>query len=105
MLIADSNPSVWFDANSNQSQVVVVPYVEWAREARLEYQLNVVNTGRTGTSNVSQGGTISVSPGRIQAVSTVQVAPQVGGRCEVDLTLREGDKEIGRYSYDCTAKK
>ena len=105
MLIGDTDPSVWFDATSNQSQVVVVPYVEWAREARLEYQLNVVNTGGTGTSNVSQGGTISVSPGRVQAVSTVRVSPQVGGTCEVELTLRERGKKIGQYSYDCTAKK
>jgi hypothetical protein len=105
MVTADVNLNVWFDVSPNQSQVLVVPYVKSARDVRLQYQLNVVNTGKSGSSSISQGGTLTVSHGQPKAVSSVQVTPQAGGTCEIDLTLHEGDREVGQYSFHCMARK
>jgi Thin aggregative fimbriae synthesis protein len=104
-MMVDANLHVWFDVSPHQNQTLIVPYVESPRDARFQYALKVTNTGVAGTSNISQGGEVSVSAGHAEAVSSVQLTPQRGGTCEVDLTLREDDKQIGRYSCECSVKK
>ena len=103
--MVDANLHVWFDVSPHQNQTLIVPYVESPRDGRFQYALKVTNTGAAGTSNISQGGEVNVSSGHAKAVSSVQVAPQLGGTCEVNLTLREDSEQIGRYSYDCSIKK
>jgi hypothetical protein len=104
-VIADTNLHVWFDVNSNNGQTLIVPYVTSAHDVRLRYELKVLNSGEAGSSNISQEGTLSVPAGKPKAVSSVQVTPQVGGKCEVDLTLGDGDQQAGQYSFDCGVKK
>ncbi len=104
-MIADVNIHVWFDVDTNQNSSYVVPYVRSERDARLQYDLKILNSGKAGTSSISQGGAISVSTGQPKAISSVRVTPQTGGHCEVDLTLREGDEQVGQYTFDCGAKK
>ncbi len=104
-MIVDTNFHVWFDVDTHQGHSYVVPYVRSERDARLRYDLKILNTGKAGTSSISQGGTIRLSAGQPQAVSSVRVSPQTGGNCEVDLTLSEGDGQLGQYTFDCGVKK
>ncbi|QCP52676.1 hypothetical protein FAZ95_26370 [Trinickia violacea] len=105
VVIADVNFHVWFDVDTNQNSSYVVPYVRSERDARLRYDLKILNSGKAGTSSISQGGTISVSAGQPKAISSVRVTPQTGSNCEVDLTLREDDEQVGQYTFDCGVKK
>ena len=104
-MFADINLQVWFDAHANQGQTLIVPYIKAERDVRLQYELKVLNRSKTGTSNVSQGGEISVPAGQPKAVSSIRVMPQAGGQCEVDLTLRENGEQVGQYTFDCGVKK
>ena len=61
-------------------------------------------SGPGGTSSIAQSGTVHVVPGRPRQVSVMSVTPQAGGKCEVNLVLRDGREVVGRYSMDCGGK-
>jgi Thin aggregative fimbriae synthesis protein len=104
-VIADIHVQVWFEVDTNQGATLVVPYVKSEREARLQYELKMLSSGRMGTSRISQGGVVSVPAQQPKAVSSVQVTPQAGGRCELDLILRERGEQVGEYFFDCGTRK
>jgi hypothetical protein len=82
----------------------VVPYVVSAKDVTLGYDLRVFNNSASGSSNVAQAGMVSVKAEQRISVSTVAVTPQPGGKCEVSLTLVQGDAKVGWYALDCWTK-
>ena len=95
---------VSLDVQSVNGARQVIPYVVSAEDVKLGYDLKVFNVGPSGRSTIAQSGSVSVQAGKRTAVSSVTVTPQVGGKCEVDMTLSQGGNPIGRYSLDCSAK-
>jgi hypothetical protein len=95
---------VSLDVQSVNGAKQVIPYVVAIEDAKLGYDLKVFNVGPSGRSTIAQSGSVSVQAGKRIAVSSVTVTPQVGGKCEADLTLSQGGNSIGHYALDCSAK-
>jgi hypothetical protein len=101
---ADINLQVWLDLHTANGMTTIAPYVSAAKEVDLQYDVRLLSNGPGGTSSIAQSGTVHVVPGRPRQVSVMSVTSQAGGKCEVNLVLRDGREVVGRYSMDCGGK-
>jgi len=60
----------------------------------LSYKLTVSRSGATGTTQTTQSGVFSVTPGRPDTLSTVQVNVQTGDHLRVHLRVRAGTRPV-----------
>lgn len=100
-MVADTNLQVWLDSQPNAGQLIIIPYVKTAREMQLHYRLNLIQSSNSGNSRISQGGTVKVSAASATPLSRVVIAPNKDGGCKIEVTLREGEQEVGNYRFDC----
>ncbi|KAF7964200.1 hypothetical protein AWV80_40985 [Cupriavidus sp. UYMU48A] len=101
---ADINLQAWLEAHASNGVTAIIAYVSAAREIDLQYDIRLRNSGRGSTSAVSQSGTVHVTQNQRSQVSSMSVTPVPGGKCEVGLTLRDGNIVVGQYTLDCSAK-
>lgn len=100
-MIADTDLQVWLDSQPNAGQTTIVPYIKSTREMQLHYQLSLIQSGNSGTSRISQGGTVDLRAQQPTALSRLALSPNKGGGCSIDLALRDGERELGNYHFDC----
>ncbi|CAG9177560.1 hypothetical protein LMG23992_03536 [Cupriavidus laharis] len=101
---ADINLQAWLESHPANGVTTIAAYVSAAREVELQYDIRLRNSGQGSTSAVAQSGTVHVKQNQPSQVSSMAVTPVPGGKCEVGLTLREGNAVVGRYTLDCSAK-
>ena len=100
-MIGDSDIQVWLDSQPNAGQLIMVPYLKSAREMQVSYRLTVIQSGKSGNSTISQGGTVRTSAASATPLSRVVIAPNKEGECRIEVTLREGEQALGNYRFDC----
>ncbi len=103
-MIADADIQVWLYTHFSSSQAVIVPYVQSESDARLQYQINMVQRAGGSTSQVSQQGKLDLSAGRAAQLSRLAVGAGKDGRCDLEIVLREHDSEIARFRFDCETR-
>ncbi len=101
---ADINLQAWLESRAANGVTMIAAYVSAAREADLQYDIRLRNSGQGNSSAVAQSGTVHVTQNQPSQVSSIAVTPVPGGKCEVGLTVREGNAVVGRYTLDCSAK-
>ncbi|CAG9181716.1 curli-like amyloid fiber formation chaperone CsgH [Cupriavidus pinatubonensis] len=101
---ADINLQAWLESHAGNGMTTIVAYVSAARETDLQYNIRLRNSGQGSSSAVAQSGMVHVGQNQPSQVSTMTVTPVRGGKCEVGLTLREGNAVVGQYTLDCSAK-
>lgn len=79
----------------------MVPYVKTSRDMQVTYRMKLVQTSESGNSSVSQGGMVRVSAASATPLSRVAITPSKEGKCQLEVTLREGGQVLGNYSFDC----
>lgn len=99
---ADMNFQVWLDMQSSGRQTIVVPYVRSPRDARVSFRFDVIQSGAAGISRISQSGRVSTTAAKPEALARVELRAQTDQQCRVEVALREGEKEIGAYKFDCS---
>lgn len=104
-MLADADIQVWLDTQLNARQALIVPYVQSGSKARLQYQINLVQRTGGGTSRVSQQGDVVLSAGEPASLSRLAVGAAQKGSCELEVVLRDRDAEVGRFSFDCAARR
>ena len=101
---ADINLHAWLESHAANGVTMIAAYVSAAREADLQYDIRLRSSGQGSSSAIAQSGTVHVTQNQPSQVSSMAVTPVPGGKCEVGLTLREGNAVVGRYTLDCSAK-
>lgn len=100
-MIADTDLQVWLDTQANTSQRMLVPYVKSVRDIQVTYRMDVIQRGGAGTSRISQQGKVDAIAAQPTALGRVALGLQNVGECRVEITLRENQKDLGVYNFDC----
>lgn len=100
-MIADANLHVWLETNTNARPSIVTPYVESSEDKRIHYRLRATKSGRSGTSEVSQSGTVNVQAKKPTPLSEMSISAGKSDTCRIELTLAEGGAPLGAYNFDC----
>jgi hypothetical protein len=100
-MIADADLKVWLDTQAQAGQTVLIPYVKSVKDIQVNYSLSVKKSGKSGTSSISQGGNVNAVAAQPTALSKMSMNLQKDDTCSIELVLRNGDKELGTYSFDC----
>lgn len=101
MMMDAADLHVWLDTQPNAAQTVVIPYVKSARDMRLDYRMSVIQRSKSGSSQVSQGGSVQADANTPTSLSRVAVSAHKDAECKIELYLREGAVEIGNYRFEC----
>ena len=100
-MITYADLQVWLDTQPGAGQCVIVPYVESVSDLRAQYQIEVSSSGNSGSSHISQGGVVNLAARQPTALSRFSLGLHNGDNCSIDLVLRDGEQEIGRYRFAC----
>ncbi|GAB2906564.1 hypothetical protein LSG25_01745 [Paralcaligenes sp. KSB-10] len=100
-MIADANLHVWLEANTNARPGIVTPYVESSESARIHYSLSAIKDGRSGSSRISQSGTVTVPAKKPTALSQLSLGAGKHDACRIELILTKGGMPAGTYHFDC----
>ncbi|MEO6960189.1 MAG: curli-like amyloid fiber formation chaperone CsgH [Burkholderiaceae bacterium] len=100
-MIADANFHVWLETNTNTKPSIVIPYVQSSEDKRIHYRLRATKSGRSGTSDVSQSGTVNIQAKRPTALSKMSISANKSDTCQIELTLAESGATVGSYHFDC----
>lgn len=92
---------VWLDTQYGPEQAVIVPYVQSEVDARLQYRVDLVQQGGSGTSRLSQAGRVELTAGEAAPLSRLAVSSTNSKACTLEVVLRDHEKELGRFSFDC----
>ncbi len=100
-MLADTDIQVWLDSQPSAAQTVVIPYVKTITDRQLNYRLIVIQIGKSGTSRISQGGTINADAAQPIALSRLSLGLKKEDACSIEVTLREDEQKVGNYRFDC----
>lgn len=100
-MIADTNLQVWLETDANTRPAMLIPYVQSDKNRNMHYQLYAIKDGRSGSSRVSQSGTIQVLAKQPTAISRMSLSTNKSDSCRIELILAEGGLPLGKYSFAC----
>lgn len=94
-------PEVWLETIPNTVPAVVVAYVKVSHDAQLTYRMDLMNSGKAGTSRISQSGSVHAAAGEKTELSKVSVSSQPDDDCKIAVSVREGSDDRGGFRFDC----
>jgi len=100
-MIGDSDIQVWLETQAATQPGVIVPYVQSAVDKRLSFRVRVIREGRSGRSEISQGGSIFTAAAQATPLGKMSLNVKDGDICEIELTLTEAGKPTDMYRFDC----
>lgn len=100
-MIADVNLHVWLDTNAGAQPSIVIPYVESSENKRIHYRLRATKSGRSGTSEINQSGTVNVQAKKPTPLSEMSISANESDTCRIELNLTEDGAPLGSYHFDC----
>lgn len=93
---------VWLDTERLARQVKVIPYVRTAEEMKVDYRIELVRGGATGSTRIAQSGAVTSSPAKPAAMGQMSVDTHpTNGKCHISISLRSRGESLGDYSFDC----
>lgn len=101
MMPADLNLHVWLDTEPDTTPAVIIPYVESDRSHQLQYRVSTVKKGTSGTSRISQGGTVTVKAGQATALTRFSLSLGANDECHIDLVLIANGIQAGSWEFEC----
>ena len=100
-MIADADMNVWLETLSASQPSVIVPYVQSAADRRVTYRVKVIKEGKSGRSEISQGGSVFMQASRATALGRMSMSVGEQDNCRIEVTLTEAGKPAGEYQFDC----
>lgn len=102
-MVADAaDMQVWLDTQVDQGgPSIVTPYVRSAEHRRLRYRVQVLKMGRSGRSEISQGGIADLPPAKSIALGQVSLTVDGDDHCEIVVTLTESATKREEYRFAC----
>lgn len=100
-MVPDADLQVWLDAQVMAGEMVVVPYVKSVADMQINYRMDVIQEGAAGTSRIRQQGRVSARAKKPASLARVMLGVQSGAECSIEIALREGQKQVGVYRFDC----
>ncbi|RYY77618.1 MAG: hypothetical protein EOO24_44770 [Comamonadaceae bacterium] len=70
-------------------------------DTRVSYRMNVVKTGPSGATSISQSGTVNVAAGRPAELSRLSVASTPADTCRLEVEVAAAGGERRRFSFEC----
>lgn len=93
---------VWLDTERVAQQVKVIPYVRTAEEMMVNYRIELVRDGGSGSTRITQSGAVTSSPAKPAAMGQMSVdAHPAKGKCQISIVLRSKGESLGNYNFDC----
>lgn len=101
MTAADVNLHVWLETIPQTQPAITIPYVRSSEDTELQYTLDAIRRGRSGSSNIRQSGSLSVQADRPAALSRFSISAEGGDECRIKLTLTADGRAAGTYQFNC----
>lgn len=99
--MVDINLQAWLETNAATQPPMVTPYVRSTESQSIRYKLKVIKTGRSGTTQVGQNGSVMAQAGRPTALSQLSISVGHGDKCQIELVLIPDAAASSRYDFDC----
>ncbi len=99
-MLADTDLQVWLDA-AQERPAVIIPYVRSGRDDSLEYSLQVLRKSASGTSRISQRGSLDVKADVPKALSRLSLSGTPSTECRIELTLTANGHHDRHYVFEC----
>lgn len=100
-MIADADMNVWLEMLSASKPSVIVPYVQSAADKNVSYRVKVVKEGKSGRSEISQGGSLFMPASKAMALGRMSLSVSDQDNCHIEVTFTEAGKPAGKYLFDC----
>lgn len=101
MMVADMNLQVWLGTVPDAPPGLIATYVQSPEEGDLQYRLNVIKQGRSGSSTISQGGAVHVQANAPTALTRFSLSVGENDSCRIELILLADGVTSGVYKFDC----
>lgn len=101
MMAADVNLQVWLETVPDTHPSVIIPYVQAPTNGTLQYQLNTIKQGRSGSSRISQSGGVQIHANEPTALSRFSISVGKDDQCRIELILIANGDPAGTYNFDC----
>jgi hypothetical protein len=86
---------VWTEVTTQSDLWTVVPHVEASPGRALDYEILAKKSGRSGTSNTSQSGKLTVGAEGSSALATLSIGVGSEDRCDVEIKVFEDSEVVG----------
>ena len=100
-MIADVDLQVWLATEDVGGRAAVVPYVKSAKDMRLNYRMDVIRQGQSGSSRIRQMGNIDAIANTSAALGQVTLDLKKDDNCYIEVALDNANAALGVYRFDC----
>jgi hypothetical protein len=101
MMAADLNLQVWLDSGTGAQTGMIVPYVQSPDSRVIGYQLQAIKQGASGTSRITQSGTVELPADRPTALTQFSLSLGADDQCRIELLLFSQGVQAGVYRFAC----
>lgn len=100
-MVTNIDLQVWLEKDAAMHPPMVVPYVRSSESGRIDYTLEAISSGRNGTSQVTQSGSVAAHADQATALSRFSISTFPDQRCQIKLTLTPEGAASRKYRFDC----
>ncbi|HET8704325.1 curli-like amyloid fiber formation chaperone CsgH [Castellaniella sp.] len=101
MMAADLNLQVWLDSGTGAQAGTVVPYVQSPEDRAIDYRLQAIKQGPSGTSQITQSGSVALQANQPTALTRFSMSLGTHDQCQIELLIFSQGVQAGTYRFTC----
>lgn len=101
MMAADLNLQVWLDSGTGAQAGMIVPYVRSPERRAIDYQIQAIKQGPSGSSRIMQSGSVDLPADRPTALTQFSMSLGARDQCRIELLIFSQGVRAGTYRFDC----
>ncbi len=101
MMAADLNLQVWLDSGTGAQAGMIVPYVQSPEHRMIDYRIQAVRQGPSGTSRIMQSGSVDLPADQPTALTRFSMSIGSRDQCQIELLILSQGVQAGTYRFAC----
>ena len=97
----DTDLHIWLETQWAPGETVLVPHLLSMRTVQMRFTIDLVRSGGNGASRIRQHGELGTVAGQAAVLSRLAVKGSDDARCRMEITLREGERQVAVFHVDC----
>lgn len=97
----DLNFEIWLGTYDRDKPAVIVPYIRSTESQALQYLIEAVNKGRSGTSRTAQSGYVNLTANQTQALTQLVISRNDSEHCNITIVIKNTQGQHKKFQFDC----
>ncbi|MBF22662.1 MAG: hypothetical protein CML18_03305 [Pusillimonas sp.] len=97
----DLNFEIWLGTYDQDKPAVIVPYIRSTENQALQYLIEAVNKGRSGTSRTAQSGYVNVTANQPQALTQLVISRNDSEYCNITIVIENAQGHHKTFQFEC----